>query len=467
MKPDAKQAVLDEEVRWWRSIPAKLASGMLVLTLVTGAIGWSIVGAAQAPALFEQRIGQAAAVIASAALIVLLITMLFRRLVLRRVNALMDSMARVAEGELSARVKISGNDELALLGRRFNFMAARFEQQVARMETAHTESELLYRLVVEASKSLETSEVATGVTRVIMHQLAPQRVAFFLECANGGWICATRKLVGKALLERGDGVLEDDISAASGQAQKLLQHVPPQLIAEACRLQSARYLRSAAELSAVVPIVAESRLLGLLACIGIPASIHIDRALLNNLSAHLRLAAVNSRNYTGAITDPLTGLKNKRYALARLEETISFSRRHGIALGVALCDIDHFKRVNDSYGHPAGDTVLKEVSRRMQACVRRSDVLARYGGEEFLLLLPGARLKSLEMVAEKIRRTVEQEPAELGVSDRGIPITLSIGITLLRPEEGSAVLIARADAALYRAKQSGRNRVVVDAAGIE
>jgi len=400
----------------------------------------------------------------SSAILVILVTILFRRLVMRPVDALMESITRVAAGHLSARTKILGRDELGLLGRHFNHMAARIEDQMERIETAHTESELLYRLVVEASKSLETSEVATGVARVIMEQLSPQRVAFFLECADGGWICATRTMVGGGSLERGEGVLEAEIAQNSEQVTRLLQGIPRQMAEDACRAQALRLFRGESELTVALPVVSESRLLGLLACIAIPTSVRVDDALLNNLGAHLNLAAVNSRNYTGAITDALTGLRNKRYGLARLDEALSFARRHRSGLGLALCDVDHFKRVNDTYGHPAGDAVLKEISRRITACVRKSDVAARYGGEEFLFILPEAPLDSLAAIGEKIRRAVEAEPVGLGPCGGTVSLTLSVGVAAFRADSDSGkILVARADAALYRAKESGRNRVVIDA----
>jgi diguanylate cyclase (GGDEF)-like protein len=177
----------------------------------------------------------------------------------------------------------------------------------------------------------------------------------------------------------------------------------------------------------------------------------------------LTLAAINSRNYTGAITDGLTRLNNKRYGLIRLDEAIYAAKRYQSPLGLSMCDIDYFKQVNDHHGHPAGDTVLREIGRRISCCVRKSDIAVRYGGEEFMLILPGAGPDSLSAIGEKIRQAVATSPIDLGVGGVSLPLTISVGIAAFHTDRDSGeALIARADAALYRAKETGRNRVVLD-----
>jgi diguanylate cyclase (GGDEF)-like protein len=125
-----------------------------------------------------------------------------------------------------------------------------------------------------------------------------------------------------------------------------------------------------------------------------------------------------------------------------------------------MCDIDHFKRVNDTYGHPAGDGVLREVSRRIVACVRRADIALRYGGEEFMLILPQTDANLLVAIGEKIRQAVSATPVDMGAAGVRLPLTISVGVAAFRADSDSGeTLIARADAALYRAKEGGRNRV--------
>lgn len=400
----------------------------------------------------------------SSAVLIVLVTLLFRRLVMRPIDALGESMNRIAEGDLGARTSAAGKDEFAALSRHFNRMAARIEDQMASIAAAHTEAELLYSLVLEASKSLETNEVAAGVARVVLDKLAPERMAFFLENAEGGWICASGGRERAPSLEQGNGALEAALRANTEQIAAKLQELPQALLADALGTRRPRMAKGADGLSVVLPLVSESRLLGLLVCAGVDESARLNEIQLENLGAHLMLAAVNSRNYTGAITDALTRLKNKRYGMARLDEAVSSALRHGTQLGLLMCDIDHFKRVNDTYGHPVGDIVLREVSQRMVACVRKTDIAVRYGGEEFMLVLPQAGADALARVGEKIRAAIAAEAVNAGTGMPPIPVTLSVGIAAYRGANDSGeALIARADAALYRAKHGGRNRVEIDA----
>ena len=170
-------------------------------------------------------------------------------------------------------------------------------------------------------------------------------------------------------------------------------------------------------------------------------------------------AVVRTRLYEQAerlaTTDGLTGLLNRRTFNSLLDRRWREAQRYRRQLSLLLLDIDHFKRVNDTHGHPAGDAVLRGVARLLQKCARETDAVARYGGEELAVVLPETDADGARAIAERIRRTIEaaQHPTEQGV----LRVTVSIGIatTARSPEE----LVESADKALYRAKQSGRNRV--------
>ena len=396
-------------------------------------------------------------------LVMALTALLFRLLVMRSVQAIARSANRLASGNLAARADVVGRNELTLLARDFNHMAERIQSQVARIETANVESELLYTLVVEASKSLETSEVAAGVSRVLLERLQPRQLAFFLETGDSGWTCAAGGAGRDHSVVTGEGALEQVLGADTEELRRLLAGMPSQIVTDACRLQQLQLTRGAGGLSFALPVVANAQLAGLLICIDIPQRIQVGEDLLENLGVHLTLAAINSRNYTGAITDGLTRLKNKRYGLIRLEEAVYAALRYKSGLGLVMCDIDHFKRVNDSYGHPAGDAVLKEVSRRIAACVRKSDIAVRYGGEEFMLILPETEPHALAAIGEKLRLAISAKPVDLGAAGVSLPLTISVGVAASHPDGDSGeALIARADAALYRAKEGGRNRVELD-----
>lgn len=158
-----------------------------------------------------------------------------------------------------------------------------------------------------------------------------------------------------------------------------------------------------------------------------------------------------------ATHDELTGLYNRRYILQRLENALQDTWRYQTACSIALIDIDHFKLVNDRYGHGIGDLVLKGFAARIQEELRQGDIFARYGGEEFLLVLPMTELEAATRLVDRLRKNVEDNPTIH--EPVAIHIQCSFGVAQLHPDEAVHNCIARADEALYRAKESGRNRV--------
>jgi len=161
-----------------------------------------------------------------------------------------------------------------------------------------------------------------------------------------------------------------------------------------------------------------------------------------------------------SVTDGLTGLYNRRFTFARLDEELSRAKRHNLSIACVVIDLDHFKKVNDEYGHLAGDTALRKVSEMLLRHARKEDLPCRYGGEEFLLVLPQTHTAGAVTLTERIRESLEKEAIR---TDEGlVHITLSAGIAAF-PENGAATpddLLRLADAALYEAKEKGRNRVV-------
>lgn len=161
-----------------------------------------------------------------------------------------------------------------------------------------------------------------------------------------------------------------------------------------------------------------------------------------------------------SLTDPLTGLSNRRHALPTLVRMLSQARLRGQSCAIMLLDLDHFKSVNDTWGHPAGDAVLTEVARRLRAGCNSADLIARYGGEEFLLASPIASADSALRGAENLRRALSLNPISLGPKAARIQVTASIGLVLspaapCNPED----LLHRADQALLQAKRHGRDQI--------
>jgi len=166
--------------------------------------------------------------------------------------------------------------------------------------------------------------------------------------------------------------------------------------------------------------------------------------------------------YDAALRDGLTKTYNKKFFLDRLDTEFAYARRHRTVLSLVMFDVDHFKRVNDTYGHLAGDAVLVHLARITNAIIRTEDILARYGGEEFAVICRGTPLLNAGVLGERLRTKVESESFDF--QGARLPVTISVGVAAL-PEAQAAngqELTSEADSALYEAKRSGRNRVCLN-----
>jgi two-component system cell cycle response regulator len=178
---------------------------------------------------------------------------------------------------------------------------------------------------------------------------------------------------------------------------------------------------------------------------------------------HLRDNVQNSIEM--AITDALTGLHNRRYMESHLATLAEQAVSRGKPLALMMLDIDYFKSINDTYGHDAGDDVLRQFAVRIRKSIRGIDLACRYGGEEFVIVMPETDLHVAGMVAERLRRSIAGEPFAVDNGAASIDVTISIGLATLESKgEPIADVLKRADKALYRAKHDGRNRVVAQAA---
>jgi diguanylate cyclase (GGDEF)-like protein len=218
--------------------------------------------------------------------------------------------------------------------------------------------------------------------------------------------------------------------------------------------------------SLCVPMMAQGETLGVLhLCLEQGPFPEALQQLAVTVAEHIGLALANMQLRETlrhqAIRDPLTALFNRRYMEESLEREVQRAMRHQTTLGVIMLDLDHFKRFNDSFGHAAGDMLLRELGRILQSHLHREDIACRYGGEEFTLIMLDTSLDTVIQRAEQIRAAVKQ----LALTYRGQalgPVTLSLGIALF-PRHGTTGerLVRVADQALYRAKTMGRDCVVV------
>ncbi len=226
---------------------------------------------------------------------------------------------------------------------------------------------------------------------------------------------------------------------------------------------------------AMIPLMHRNKLIGSIN-LGSDDAGRFTRGHAADFMAHLGVIAsycienvVNrARLLRSGFTDVLTGWNNRRYLQVRLSEELARARRDASSLVCLMLDVDHFKRVNDTWGHAAGDAALRELANRIDSQVRASDVAVRYGGEEFVVLMPDTDTVSGERLAERVRRVISATPFNLPCKEE-VTITASIGIAGVRPDSedndlktiGDA-LIARADVALYRAKSGGRDQIAIE-----
>ena len=244
----------------------------------------------------------------------------------------------------------------------------------------------------------------------------------------------------------------------------------PLLLTRHCQAEADALLHSLNAASVlVVPLFVRNRVMGSMQLFGerTDSFSREDAQLLWILS--LVAESMLARDYSNetllrfAFTDFLTGLKTRGYFEQQLDLELARAERRGTPIAVLMIDIDHFKRLNDTHGHPAGDIVLRDVAAILTHDLREIDIAARYGGEEFVLLLPETDLQGAKLVAQRLRSSVEQANFFIGTAT-GKPehVTISIGVALF-PEEArfKRDLLEASDTALYKAKAQGRNRVVL------
>ena len=215
---------------------------------------------------------------------------------------------------------------------------------------------------------------------------------------------------------------------------------------------------------AVTPLNASLLLLLAFTCIVVITGLTLSAVVEERRRAILELEKALQSVREQAITDPLTGLLNRRYLLEYLPREVIRAQRTEASLAVIMIDLDHFKDVNDRFGHEAGDRVLSEVAMLLKTQIRGSDIACRYGGEEFVFVLPGATLESARRRAEGLRLAIRR--LDLKVAGRSIgALTASLGVVLYPEHAASAdALISAADKLLYEAKNSGRDRIVTGTA---
>ena len=333
------------------------------------------------------------------------------RVLLRSISRLVVAANAIARGSLGERVPVRGRDELAILGRAFNDMA---DQLQARLDELEQERGRLRDAFTRLGEALAAAHDPEQLLRVIVETTVEA------TGADGG-ILVTRSgdVVQIGDPEHGEHSLEVPLNAGSSISFGTLILYGKEF--------SAEQRMTAASLAAQAVVALENA----------------------------RLHQIVERQ---ALLDGLTGLANRRQSEDALAAELARAERLGGSITIVLADLDSFKDVNDRFGHPAGDAVLREFAQVLRDSVREIDTAGRWGGEEFVVLLPGTDAAGGVKLAERLRRGLESRPI-LAPDGTALRVTASFGVASAPPAAGAPDLVSAADAALYEAKRAGKNRV--------
>lgn len=346
----------------------------------------------------------------SSLLLVACVAYLEGRAIVNTIRRLVDAARAIAQGDLKQRVPVQGRDELALLGRTFNQMAYQLQ---TRLDELQAERGRLRDVISRFGEALGATHDPDQLRRLIVEAAIEATSAF-----GGVLVGPSGELVKAGSPDRGGDRIE-------------------------------------------VPLQAGSVNFGALILFG-DVFEDEDRMTAVSLASHAVVALDNARLHRiverQALVDGLTGLPNRRQCEETLAGELARVDRFGGPLAVVVADLDRFKDVNDRYGHPAGDAVLREFGVLLLETVRDVDSAGRWGGEEFLLILPGTDLDGGAQVAERIRVALAGRIV-LALDGTPIPVTASFGVAATPPAATASELFTAADAAMYEAKRTGRNRV--------
>jgi diguanylate cyclase (GGDEF)-like protein len=389
------------------------------------------------------------------------------RAIARPLRELAKGANAIAAGDYDQHIEVRSADEVGQLARAFNAMTRRLAEHVAELQGSREE---LKRSLARFGETLRSTHDLDKILQVVLDtsvdalRASGGTLMVVHPCPGGSelTVAASRRVDTSELrLRAGEGIagsvavtgepLRAPATLDSGGSQRLPDPAP---------------VEPPFESAIWVPVFAQGRIFAVLSLfdreddttfsardldtvlsLADQAGVAIDNVVLHQEAQRL------------AITDGMTGIWNHRYFQLRFEQEMDRSARFRRPFCLLLCDIDDFKYVNDTYGHPQGDSVLIELARRVRSEVRDIDVLARYGGEEFVLILPETDADGGFRAAEKIRRRIFD--SSFG-KDRSIPVTISIGVACF-PRAGTdqSTLLRAADVALYQAKALGKNRSIV------
>ena len=399
----------------------------------------------------QRRLGATGGI--SLAILTAMILLVTTLLVERPVRRLMAGVRQLGTGDLSVRIPVRGRDELAELAGTFNQMTGDLGRSVKEIRNKTAELSVVYSILERLTRTIDLGELKEIILQTMIDVLGADRVLLLSK--------VTGQESHEIVIRSRDVSRIHHISHAGAREGILPEGFP----SEAARRWLGGELQepfvTPDRQVAVIPVRVRDASLALL-MIKREKPLKDSEAnpeLLGALAHHIGVAFDNAHHYTLAITDELTQLYTVRHFQNRIEECVSRWKRYQQKFGVLMLDLDHFKNINDTWGHPVGDEVLRRIARVLPECIRTVDSAYRYGGEEFAILLPETDSADAGLVAERVLRGIAAIEIVLNGSEK-LPVTASIGFAVC-PDHGVSVqeLVTAADAALYAAKRQGRNRV--------
>ncbi|MEK6271620.1 MAG: diguanylate cyclase [Actinomycetota bacterium] len=408
-----------------------------------GNLRLALVGPVESGGFLSSRPLVVAALVVFFAVALIFVTMLLRMLG-GQVRAMLEAARRIGEGDFSRKVPVLGDDEMAGLASEFNKMSDRLTAQMEELRRRQVEIDRSVRRIGEAFASgLDRQTVLEGVVDTALEACGAQYGTIAVSGGDGAEAHAgeaSKSIRDLAAAAEADAQGEDDI--VSSQTDGIYALASP--------------LRQMSEPPINVGVMTVARRGEPFR----PAEREVFLYLAGQVSAPLQNIARHELVSEQAVTDELTGLSNNRRFRELISKEADRAERFGHELSLIMLDIDDFKQINDTYGHPQGDKVLRMVGRVLHLESRGVDEPARYGGEEFAVALPETGLEGALDLAERVRVRIESEQVPRAGSASPVKVTASIGAASMSGSaDGAEALIAAADAALYEAKRAGKNRV--------
>ncbi len=395
--------------------------------------------------------------LAAAIFILGVVIVITNQRILRPIQSLGETATRIGKGDLKTPVTVAGLEEI-------NLLATNMDEMREKLRTASQMQAALVALSQCHLKATEEEKAIECAVRTAARVLEADYSAIVLLDSEGRlilkaiWGIATKPLKGIEL-ERGD---KSQTGYTILQGEPILVHDYSKLTEFSAPPLISKY-KIASGLS--VPMLSRGRVIGAMLAHS-KTRHHFKQDAISKLSlianqTALTVDKIRLHNETKqfAFTDELTGLYNRRHFIELANKEVDRAIRYKHSLTFIMFDLDRFKRVNDAYGHPAGDQVLKTVASLAHQELRDIDLLARYGGEEFVILLPETRRKDARAIAERIRKRIAQ--TQMDLAQEKISITISLGVSILSSRCNSLTsLIKAGDKALYAAKAAGRNKTI-------